>query len=131
MDDADIDTDIHADLDSDDNKDESCGEAFSQTGEESDFEYLDDNEICDKTITLNNKKSIKDQLKFIIWEESLVTTFGACLICGGHRKVSVGNVVGSYCKIYVSYVRAQLLVVNGTAFESPTSIKSAYGVQYS
>ena len=102
VDDADIDTDIHADLDSDDNKDESCGEAFSQTGEESDFEYLDDNEICDKTITLNNKKSIKDQLKFIICEESLVTTFGVCLICGGHCKVSVGNVVGSYCKIYVS-----------------------------
>lgn len=51
VDDADIDTDIHADLDSDDNKDESCGEEFLQTGEESDFEYLDDNEICDKTIT--------------------------------------------------------------------------------
>ena len=102
VDDADINTDIHADLDSDNNKDESCGEAFWQMGEESDFEYLDDNEICDKTITLNNKKSIKDQLKFIICEESLVTTFGVCLICGGHCKVPVENVVGSYCKIYVS-----------------------------
>ena len=43
MDDADIDTDIHTDLDAND-------EEFPQTGEESDFEYLDDNEICDKTI---------------------------------------------------------------------------------
>ena len=84
---------------------ESCSEDYSMTsGEESEMEGCakEDKELNDEPIILTNEKSVKDQLKFIICEESIATTFGMCLKCGSRCSVSVTSIIGSYCKIIIS-----------------------------
>lgn len=53
-------------------------------------------------VILTSDKPIQDQLKLIICEESIATTFGVCFKCGSRCTVSVGDTIGSYCKIYIS-----------------------------
>ena len=60
--------------------DESCDDEFSPTsGEESksDEGHQEDNEARN-LVTLSSDKPIQDQLKFIICEESMATTFRIC-----------------------------------------------------
>lgn len=83
---------------------ESCGEEFLPTSgkeSESDEESHEYPKTCEPVI-LTNDKSIQDQLKLIICEESIARTFGVCFKCGNRCTVSVGNTIGSFCKIYIS-----------------------------
>ena len=89
-------------LDGNENDDTgNCSEYRATSSEESEVdECLDkDEEVDDEPIILTSKKSIHDQLKFIICEESIATTFSQCLKCGSHCSVSVTSRIGSYCKI--------------------------------
>ena len=61
-----------------------------------------DKKLDNEPIILTSEKSVKDQLKFIICEESLVRTFGLCLKCGSRCSVLVTSIIGSYCKILIS-----------------------------
>ena len=84
--------------------DEGCDDKFSPTsGEESESDegHQEDNEAR-KLVTLSSDKPIQDQLKFIICEESMATTFRICFKCGSRCLVSVGDIIGSYCKFYIS-----------------------------
>lgn len=83
---------------------ESCSEYSVTSGEESEVdECLDkDEEVDDEPIILTSEKSIQDQLKFIICEESIATTFSKCLKCGSPSSVSVTSRIGSYCTILIS-----------------------------
>ena len=84
--------------------DESCDDEFSPTsGEESESDegHQEDNEARN-LVTLSSDKPIQDQLKFIICEESMATTFRICFKCGSRCLVSVGDIIGSYCKFYIS-----------------------------
>lgn len=51
---------------------------------------------------LTNEKSVKDQLKFIICEESIATAFGVCFKCGSCCSVSITSIIGSYCTILIA-----------------------------
>ncbi|CAB3994890.1 Hypothetical predicted protein [Paramuricea clavata] len=53
-------------------------------------------------VLLSREKSIENQLKFIICEESIAHIFGICQKCGSSCSVSIGNRIGSYCMIYIS-----------------------------
>ena len=100
-----------ADHDQEENKldlefegDESCDDEFSPTpGEESEADegHQEDNEARN-FVTLSSDKIIEDQLKFIVCEESMATTFRVCFKCGSRCPVSVGDTIGSYCKFYIS-----------------------------
>ena len=61
-----------------------------------------DKELHDEPIISTSEKSVKDQIKFIICEESIARTFGLCLKCGSRCSVLVTSIIGSYCKILVS-----------------------------
>ncbi len=82
---------------------ESCGdESFSEgystaSGEESEIEGCSeiDKELDNEPIILTSGKSVKDQLKFIICEGSIATTFGMCLKCGSCCSVLVTSIIGS------------------------------------
>ncbi|CAB4012958.1 Hypothetical predicted protein [Paramuricea clavata] len=56
----------------------------------------------DEPIILTSEKSVKDQLKFIVCEEAIATTFSVCLKCGSRCSVLVTSIIGSYCKILIS-----------------------------
>ena len=86
---------------------ESCSESCSE------FEYLEGEqsqsdqeesteEQNDDRVFLSGEKSIEDQLKLIICEESIACIFGTCHKCGSSCLVSIGNRIGSYCMIYIS-----------------------------
>ena len=80
---------------------ESCSEDYSMaSGEGSEMEGCDKEQ--DEPIILTSEKSVKDQLKFIICEESIATTFSVCLKCGSPCSVLVTSIIGSYCKILIS-----------------------------
>ncbi|CAB3996156.1 Hypothetical predicted protein [Paramuricea clavata] len=83
---------------------ESCTEDYSMTsGEESEMEGCPEKDKeQDETIILTSEKSVKDQLKFIVCEESIATTFRVCLKCGSRFSVLVTSIIGSYCKILIS-----------------------------
>ena len=84
--------------------DKSCDDEFSPTcGEESESDegHQEDNEARN-LVTLSSDKPIQDQLKFMICEESMATTFRICFKCGSRCLVSVGDIIGSYCKFYIS-----------------------------
>ena len=61
-----------------------------------------DRVLDDEPIILTSEKSVKDQLKFIICEESIARTFALCLKCESRCSVLVTSVIGSYCKILIS-----------------------------
>ena len=84
--------------------DESCDDEFAPTsGEESEFDegHQEDNDARN-LVALSSDKPIQDQLKFITCEESMATTFRFCFKCGSRCLVSVGDIIGSYCKFYIS-----------------------------
>ncbi|CAB3977882.1 Hypothetical predicted protein [Paramuricea clavata] len=83
---------------------ESCTEDYSMTsGEESEMEGCPEKDKeQDEPIILTSEKSVKDQLKFIVCEESIATTFSVCLKCGSRCSVLVTSIIGSYCKILIS-----------------------------
>ena len=84
--------------------DESCDDEFSPTsGEESESDegHHEDNEARN-LVTLSSDKPIQDQLKLIICEESMATTFRICFKCISRCLVSVGDIIGSYCKFCIS-----------------------------
>ena len=76
------------------------------TGKGNEIEDLEEGTIQDEEgeepIILTTETSVKDQLKFIISEESNATTFGVCLKCGSSCSVSVKTIIGSYCTILIS-----------------------------
>ena len=83
--------------------DESCDDGFSPTsGEESEFDegHQEDNDARN-LVALSSDKPIQDQLKFIIGEELMATTFRFCFKCGSRCLVFVGDIIGSYYKFYV------------------------------
>lgn len=78
---------------------------IATSGEESELEEgcSDGNlELNDEPIILSKEKSIEYQLKFIVCEGSIATTFGVCLKCESNCSVSVTNIIGGYCKINIS-----------------------------
>ena len=57
----------------------------------------------DEPTMLTSTKSIKDQLKFIICEESIVKIFSVCMKCGSQCSVFIRSRVGSCCVICIAY----------------------------
>ena len=57
--------------------------------------------LC-QTEILTQDKSPQKQLKFIVFEESLVKAFGVCRQCGWQCKLTLEKQVGSSCSILVS-----------------------------
>ena len=107
---------------------ESCDEEsgrednYSMTsGEDSEMEGCPakDRVLDDEPIILTSEKSVKDQLKFIICEESIARTFALCLKCESCCSVLVTSVIGSYCKILISCSASagQHIMVNRTSYE--------------
>lgn len=81
--------------------DESSEEEFNSISDD-DTDSDEDIELNEEVIMLSKERSIQDQLKFIICEESIVRTFSVCLKCGSQCSVSVGKRIGSYCQILIS-----------------------------
>ena len=91
---------------------ESCGEEsgrednYSMTsGEDSEMQGCPANDRMqdDEPIILTSEKSVKDQLKFIICEESIARTFAWCLKCESRCSVLVTSVIGNYYYYYYYY----------------------------
>ena len=74
------------------------------SGEDSEMEGCPakDRVLDAEPIILTSEKSVKDQLKFIVCEESIAKTFALCLKCESRCSVLVTSVIGSYCKILIS-----------------------------
>ena len=87
--------------------DESWSENCSMaSGEDSEMEGhpTKDEKLGDdhEPIILTSEKSVKDQLKFIVCEESIAKTFSLCFKCGSHCSVLLTSIIGSYCKMLIS-----------------------------
>lgn len=93
---------------------ESCSDSYgmdfeilsaddSQSEEENDINK--ESEQDEERIPLSPDKSIENQLKFIICEESIAHIFGICQKCGSSCSVSIRNMIGSYCVIYIYHVQ--------------------------
>ena len=86
---------------------ENSGDEFSAASDEgseegeSEISDSDEERISDERITLTSDKLPKDQLKFIICEESIAKTFCFCFKCNAHCTVFVERRIGSYCQIGV------------------------------
>ena len=79
----------------------SSDEEFMTTSDY-DSELDEDSKEHDEPIMLTSTKSIKDQLKFIICEESIVKTFSVCMKCGSQCSVFIRSRVGSCCVICIA-----------------------------
>ena len=87
---------------------ESSEEEFVELAEdESDEEIEDggsdfDDEKTNKQFILSSNKLPQDQMKFIVFDESIVNKFGVCSTCKSTCIVSLKRSIGTYCKIAVS-----------------------------
>lgn len=81
----------------------------SKSQSDSDEDYVDEDENLelncqkpnDSSIILSINKPPQDQIKVIVFEESIVQRFGVCSTCGSSCTVSLQHSIGTYCNISV------------------------------
>lgn len=80
--------------------DESDDEYLNEIEDESDREeeYV---QLDEKQTTLTSDKCYKDQIKFVVWEESIANVFRFCFKCHALCRVVLESKIGTYCKISV------------------------------
>ena len=89
----------------DEKKQESEDEDYNTSDEESDEEekeiICDKEKITGERVVLSTDKLPKDQLKFIVFEESIANVFRVCFKCNASCNVFVERQIGTHCKIGV------------------------------
>ena len=89
-------------------KQSSSDEEYEPNKEENDKETIGDDggfelnqQKAADSIILSSNKPPQDQIKFNIFEESIVERFGVCSTCKSTCTVSIQGNIGTYCKIAV------------------------------
>ncbi len=83
-----------------DDKEENDSDEEENDDEEEDI-ICNDERTTTKRVMLSSDKPQKDQLKFIVFEESIANIFRVCFKCNACCNVSLEHQIGTYCKIGV------------------------------
>ena len=67
-------------------------------GDQDEAKYV---QLEEKQTTLTGDKSYEDQIKLVVWEESIANVFRFCFKCHGLCTIVLKSKIGTYCKISV------------------------------